>query len=228
MEFVRHHVTASGSNTLRNFFNSDNVDFDPPSLSLRQNIMKAKARRVYELADGATGVAEEDEICDIMEQSQNSYEVIRMFGAIDGWAGLDDELPEGHLDRIARNLAQVLDQHDYFVYQIMRRYLSLLDYNASPTLGDCFVRLLQWPVQFQPPEIDSLLSRKSDLLKGITSATMRERTHMVDAAHIHPNVIAQSRGGAAPVERIRCFNARGKLHDTYLFRARGTRLPSAI
>jgi len=191
MENVKHHVTASGNSTLRNFFNSDNVDFDPPSLSLRQNIKKAKAKAVYDLADGATGDAEEDQIRDIVVQSENSYELIRMVDAIDGWAGLDDELPEGHLDPIASNLARVLDQRDYVVYQLIRRYLALLDYNASPNLGDCFVRLLQWPSQFQPAEIDILLSRKAELLKGITSATMRERTNMVNAARIHVSVIQQ-------------------------------------
>ena len=69
MEYVKHHVTASGNNSLRGFFSSYNVDFDPPSLSLRQNIMKAKAKYVYDLADGATGDAEEDAIRDVMAQS---------------------------------------------------------------------------------------------------------------------------------------------------------------
>ena len=108
MEFVKRHVNASGSilnpsgnTTLREFFSSAEVDFDPPSLSLRQNIMKAKARYVYELADGVTGDDEEDAIRDIMVASENSYELIRMVGAIGGWAGLDDELPEGHVDPIA-------------------------------------------------------------------------------------------------------------------------------
>ena len=48
---------------------------------------------------------------------------------------------------------------------------------------------MQWPVEFQADEIDLLLSRKADLLKGITSATMRERTNMVNAARILPAVI---------------------------------------
>jgi hypothetical protein len=191
MENVKHHVIASGNSSLRGFFSSDNVDFDPPSLSLRQNIMKAKARRIYNLADGATGDDEEDEIRNIMVGSENSYELIRMVGAIDGWAGLDDELPEGHLDPIARQLAQVLDQRDYVVYQLIRRYLILLDYQASPNLGDCFAKLMQWPREFQPAEFDILLSRKGELLKGITSATMRDRKNMVDAARIDPNVIRQ-------------------------------------
>lgn len=89
-------------------------------------------------------------------------------------------------------LAQVLDQRDYVVYQLIRRYLVLLDYNTtptSPTLGDCFTRLMQWPVEFQADEIDLLLSRKADLLKGITTETMRERTNMVNAARILPAVI---------------------------------------
>jgi hypothetical protein len=191
MEYVKHHVTASGNNSLRGFFSSDNVDFDPPSLSLRQNIMKAKAKYVYDLADGATGDAEEDTIRDVMAQSQNSYELIRLFGVIEGWAGLDDELPEGHLDPIARQLAQVLDQRDYVPYQLIRRYLILLDYQATPNLGDCFTRLLQWPAEFQPPEFDLLLSRKGDLLKTITSATMRNRVFMINSARIPPGVINQ-------------------------------------
>lgn len=191
MENVRHHVAASGNSSLRGFFGSESVDFDPPSLSLRLNIMKAKAKAVYDLADGATGDDEEDAIRDLMAQSENSYELVRMFGAIDGWEGLDDELPEGHLDPIASRLAQVLDQRDYVVYQLIRRYLTLLDYNASPTLGDCFARLLGWPAEFHADEIDLLLSRKAELLKRVTSATLRDRKNMVDAARIHPSVIQQ-------------------------------------
>lgn len=191
MENTRNHVAASGNSTLRGFFSSANVDYDPPSKSLRQNIKKAKAKRVYDLASGATNDAEEDEIRDIMSLSENSYEVVRFFGTIDGWSGLDDELPEGHLDQISRNLAQVLDQRDYVVYQKIRRYLALLDYAAGPTLGDCFTRILQLPTVFQAPEIDALLADKAGLLKTVTSATMRERTNMVNAARIHPTVINQ-------------------------------------
>jgi hypothetical protein len=189
MEFVKHHVKASGNNSLKGFFNSENVDFDPPSDSLRKNIMKAKARFVYELADGSTDDDDENAIRDTMASSENSYELIRMMGAMGGWEGLDDELPEGHVDPIARQLAQVLDQRDYVVYQLIRRYLILLDYNTSPNLGDCFVRLMQWPIPFQAAEIDSLLSRKADLLRSITSATMRDRTNMVNAARVDPTVI---------------------------------------
>ena len=189
MEFAKHHVKASGNNSLRGFFSSENVDFDPPSNSLRKNIMKAKARYVDDLADGYTDDDDEDAIRDTMASSENSYELIRLVGAMDGWEGLDDELPEGHVDPIARQLAQVLDQRDYVVYQLIRRYLVLLDYNASPNLGDCFDRLMQWPVPFQAAEIDALLSRKADLLKGITSATMRDRTNMVNAARVIPAVI---------------------------------------
>jgi hypothetical protein len=191
MENVKQHVNESGNSSIRGFFSSDSVDFDPPSLSLRQNIMKAKAKIVYDLADGATGDDEEDAIKDEMVQSENSYELIRMLAAIDGWAGLDDELPEGHLDPIARQLAQVLDQRDYVVYQLIRRYLILLDYNSSPTLGDCFVRLLLWPKEYQAAEFDLLLSRKDEILKGVTSATMRQRDKMVAAALVHPDVISQ-------------------------------------
>ena len=198
MQNVRPHVTSSGNSSLRGFFGSDAVDFDPPSTSLRLNIMKAKAKAVYDLADGATGDDEEDEIKDLMVQSENSYELIRMVAAIEGWAGLDDELPEAHLDPIAVQIAQVLDQRDYEVYTLIRRYLVLLDYNASPTLGDCFDKLLQWPVQFQPAEIDLLLTRRAALLKGVTSATMRDRKNMVDAAAVHPDVIARYHAAAPP------------------------------
>lgn len=191
MQNVKQYVTGSGNSSLRSFFSSDSVDFDPPSISLRQNIMKAKSKIVYDLADGATGDDEEDTIKDEMVRSENSYELIRMLAAIDGWAGLDDELPEGHLDPIARQLAQVLDQRDYVVYQLIRRYLILLDYNSSPTLGDCFVRLLLWPKEYQAAEFDLLLSRKAEILKGVTSATMRQRDNMVAAALVHPDVIGQ-------------------------------------
>lgn len=191
MENVKQYVNESGNSSFRGFFSSDSVDFDPPSLSLRQNIMKAKAKIVYELAAGATGDDEEDAIKNEMVQSENSYELIRMLAAIDGWAGLDDELPEGHLDPIAHQLAQVLDQRDYVVYQLIRRYLILLDYNSSPTLGDCFVRLLLWPKEYQADEFDRLLSRKDEILKGVTSATMRQRDKMVAAALVHPDVIRQ-------------------------------------
>ncbi|TKB70925.1 MAG: hypothetical protein E8D52_01140 [Nitrospira sp.] len=124
-----------------------------------------------------------------MVRSENSYELIKMLRAIDGWAGLDDELPEGHLDPIAKTIAQVLDQRDYEVYKLIRRYLSLLDYEASPNLGDCFVRLLLWPREFQNNEFDFLLDRKAELLKTITTASMRERSNMVAAAKIDPAAV---------------------------------------
>ena len=190
METVRKHVSYSGSSSVYGLFHSDAVDFDPPTPSLRHNIKKLKAKIVYDLADGYTDEDDENAIRDIMAASENSYELIRMLDAIDGWSGLDDELPEGHVDPIARQLAQVLDQRDYVVYQLVRRYLILLDYGASPDLGDCFARLMNWPVEFQADEIDILLSRKAELLKGVTSATMRQRTNMVNAAHVHPDVIA--------------------------------------
>jgi hypothetical protein len=191
MENVKHHVNGSGNSSLRGFFSSDSVDFDPPSLSLRQNITKAKAKAVYDLADGFTSDSEEREIRDLMKHSENSRELIRMVGAIGGWEGLDDELEYGQVDDVAFQLAQVLDQRDYVVYQLIRRYLILLDYDASPDLGDCFARLLLWPKEFQAAEFDFLLSRKVDLLKGIASATMRDRTNMVNAARILPNIIQQ-------------------------------------
>jgi hypothetical protein len=191
MQNVKQYVTGSGNSSLRGFFSSDSVDFDPPSLSLRQNIKKAKAKVIYDLASGFTPASEEREIRDLMKNSENSYELIRMVGAIGGWEGLDDELEYGQVDDVATQLTQVLDQRDYVVYQLIRRYLILLDYSASPDLGDCFVRLLLWPKEFQADEFDLLLSRKVDLLKGITSATMRDRTDMVNAARILPAITQQ-------------------------------------
>jgi hypothetical protein len=200
MEKVKHHVTASGNSGLRGFFSSDAVDFDPPSLSLRHNIKKAKAKAVYDLADGATGDDEENAIKDLMVTSENSYELIRMIGAVGGWAGLDDELPEAHLDPIARQLAQVLDQRDYDVYKLIRRHLILLDYNASPNLGDCFLKILRWPPPFQPPEFDAILDPafRAKLLKGIASATLRHRDNMVNAARIHAVDVIAVYDAAAP------------------------------
>lgn len=189
MEFVRHHVEASGNNSLRGFFVSENVDYDPSSLSLRQNIRKAKCQFVYSLASGATDDEDEAAIRDSMQHSENSYELIRMVYAIGGWAGLDDELEEAYLDPIAARIAQVLDQRDYVVYQFIRRYLYILDYNTSPNLGDCFVKIMQWPVEFQAAEFDAILNRKAELLKGVASATLRHRDNMVNSARILPNVI---------------------------------------
>jgi hypothetical protein len=191
MENVKHHVDKSGNTTVRGFFSSDSVDFDPASPSLRQNIKKAKAKIVYDLASGFTPESEEREIRDIMKGSENSYELIRMVGAIDGWEGLDSELEYSHVDEVASQLAQVLDQRDYVVYQLIRRYLVLLDYNASPNLGDCFQHVLQWPIEFQKAEIDHQLNRKGDLLRTITSAAMRDRTNMINAARVFPAVITQ-------------------------------------
>lgn len=189
MEFVKHHVKASGNNSLRGFFTSENVDFDPPSNSLRQNIKKAKSRQVHELADGFTDEDDENAIRDTLASSENSYELIRMVGALEGWEGLDDELPEGHVDPVARQLAQVMDQRDYAVYQLIRRHLILLDYNMSPNLGDCLAHIVQSPVPFQASEIDEVLSHKNKILSDITSATMRDRTNMVNAARVLPAVI---------------------------------------
>ncbi len=196
MEHVRHYLGVSRTGTLRGFVASEAVDFDPPSPSLRLNIMKFKARLVHDLAAGATGDAEEDEIRDLMTRSENSYELIRLVQAIGGWSDLDDELTESYVDQVARQVAQVLDQRDYLVYQLIRRYLILLDYEASPNLGACFVKLLQWPARFQPGEFDMLLRRKAELLEGITSATMRNRARMIDAARIGDAVITQYRAAA--------------------------------
>jgi hypothetical protein len=191
VELVKHHVKASGSTSLRGFFASDNVDYDPPSLSLRRNIAKAKCKFVYSLASGATDDDEERAIRDAMVGSENSYELIRMTFAMGGWAGLDDELEEAYLDPIARRLATVLDQHYYHVYKLIRRHLPILDYDSSPNLGDCFLKVLRWPGEFQPAEFDAILDMKKDLLKGIASATLRYRTNMVNAARIPPSVITE-------------------------------------
>jgi hypothetical protein len=189
MEAVKHHVTASGNSTLRGFFSSDNVDFDPPSRSLRHNITKSKARAVYGLKEGWTSDADEREIRDIMKNSEDSSELFRLLGVMEGWEGIDDELEYGQVDEVATQLAQVFDQRDYVAYQLVRRYLILLDYNNSPNLGHVFDRLLHWPNKFQKAEFDSILSQKAALLKGIASATMRGRTAMEDAARIIPDVI---------------------------------------
>jgi hypothetical protein len=191
MEFARHHVEASGSKSLRKFFASENVEYDPDSLSLRVNIQKAKCRFVYSLASGGTDDDEERAIRDAMVGSENSYELIRMTFAMGGWAGLDDELEEAYLDPIARQLTKVLDQHYYAVYNLIRRHLSILDYDAAPNLGDALLKVLRWPSQFQPAEFDAILNSKGDLLKGISSATLRKRTKMVEAAGIGSSVIAE-------------------------------------
>ncbi len=189
MEFVRHHVADSGNTTLRGFFGSDNVDYDPPSPSLRQNIRKAKCQYVYSLASGATDDDDELAIRDAMKGSENSYELIRMVYAMGGWAGMDDELEEAQLDPVAARLAQVLDQRDYVPWQMIRRALFILDYDTGPVLGDVFLRVLQWPVEFQPAEFDLILGRKSDLLRTVASATLRRRDSMVRAARILPGII---------------------------------------
>ena len=184
METVRHHLAASGTKTLRKLFASDYTDFDGRSPHLRVSISHAKARLIYNLVEGASGDPEEDEMRDRMVAADNSYEIVRQFQVMGKWEGLDDELPEGHLDPIASRIAQLLDQRDYPVYQLVRRYLSLLDYNASPTLGDCIDKLMSWPASFQPADIDMLLSRKGEILTRITSAVMRDRVNMANAARV--------------------------------------------
>lgn len=184
METVRRHLTASGKTTLKGLFGSDYTEFDDRSKDLRANLSHAKAKQIYDLVDGGTGDDEEDKIRDLMVAADNSYEIVRQFQVMEKWEGLDDELPEGHLDPIASRIAQLLDQRDYPVYQLVRRYLSLLDYNASPTLGDCIDKLMSWPAEFQPGEIDLLLSRKAEILTRITSAVMRDRVNMANAARV--------------------------------------------
>jgi len=190
MEFARPHVEASGNSTLKGFFGSENVDYDPPDLRLRINIQKAKCQYVYSLADGATNDAEEEAIRDTMQNSENSYELIRLVSAMDGWAGMDDELEEAYLDPIATRIAQVLDQRDYPIYRRIRSALFILDYNASPNFGDYFAKILTWPAAFQPAEIDNLINEKAEILKRVASATLRHRDNMINAARIVPAVIA--------------------------------------
>jgi len=190
MEHVRQHVKASGSGTVRGFFKSKNAQYDPDSLSLRDNIKKAKCQFVYSLADGHTSGAEERAIRDTMRRSENSYELLRMVFAMRGWAGLDDELQEAYLDPIAVQIAQVLDQRDYSVYRLIRRHLPILDYTGSANLGDCFVKILSWPPQFIPKETSAILASRGKLLRDISSATRRGRHLMVGAARISPSVIA--------------------------------------
>ncbi|WP_290542684.1 hypothetical protein [Aestuariivirga sp.] len=195
MRNVRAFVERSGNSSLRGYFGSDAVDFDPPSLSLRQNIRKDLAKRVYDLASGATGDDEEDEIRDLMAGAVNSYELIRMMQAIGGWPGLDDELPESHLDDIAQRLMRVLDQRDYAPHRLGRRHLTVLDYDAPPTLDQCFRHfLLAWPAPFRGDEIDLILADKQRLLKDVTRAALRERVVMAGAATIDPATVTQYAG----------------------------------
>jgi hypothetical protein len=198
VEFVKHHVKASGSESLKGFFASDNVKYDPDSKSLRTNIQKAKCKFVFSLASGHTDEDEEHAIRDAMVGSENSYELIRMFFAMRGWSGLDDELEEAYLDPIARQLAQVLDQRDYPVYKLIRRHLAIVDYDAAPNLGDCFLKVLRWPAQFQPAEFDAILATKGDLLGSIAGATLRGRTSMVDAAWVSPEDVIKAFDQGAP------------------------------
>jgi hypothetical protein len=184
MDTVRQYVKASGKTTLKDFFGSEYTEFDARSKNLRDNIRNGKSKRLHDLVDGPSGDEDEDKMRDLMVAADNSYEIVRQFQVMGKWEGLDDELPEGHLDPIASRIAQLLDQRDYPVYQLVRRYLSLLDYNASPTLGDCIDKLMSWPVEFQPDEIDKLLSRKAEILTRITSAVMRDRVNMVNAARV--------------------------------------------
>lgn len=192
METVKKYIKASGSTSYVGMTQAEDfVGYDPPVPWLRGTIRRANCQAIYSLVNGATGDDEEREVRDRMVASQNSYELVRMVFAAGGWAGLDDELPEHYLDPIASNLAQVLDQRDYPVYQHIRRYLSLLDYNASPTLGDCIERLLGWRLDFLPGEIDLILASKDALLKRVAAATLRNRTNMIRAAHVHPDTIAR-------------------------------------
>lgn len=185
MRGARAFVAASGKTSIRGFFGSDAVKYDPSSASLRVNVRKFLGKQVYDLADGATSDEEEEQIRDIMVGCDNSYELVRLFGTMRGWKGLDDELPESYLDPIARRLSQLLDQRDYIPYQMIRRYLLLFDYNAAPTLGDCFEKLLrQWPPEFLPGEIDMILAQKGALLESIARAVLREQDLMKRAATI--------------------------------------------
>lgn len=190
MRSARAFVEASGNTSMRGFFGSEAVDYDPPSLSLRQNVVKFLARQVYDLADGPSDDVDEEQIRDIMVGTQNCEELVRLFGTIEGWDGLDDELPEGYLDPIAQRLTELLDRRDYVPYQMMRRYIWVLDYDAPPTLGACFEKIrTAWPPAFQPFEIDSILLQKKQLLDSVTRAVMRERDILLGAAAISVTTI---------------------------------------
>src|SRR4051812_12179898 len=202
METVRHHVFASGNNSLRGFYGSEAVDYDPSSNSLRINIQKAKCQHIYQLARGFTDGADERNIRDTMSHSENSYEMIRMYVAMENWEGLDDELEEGYLDEIGRQTAQVLDQRDYTPYKLIRKYLWVLDYKASPNLGDVFMKIRQAPVEFQPNEIDFVLAQGTELLKRVASAGLRNRSSMVEASRIVTDVIQAYATSVPPVHRV--------------------------
>ncbi|MCO5223306.1 MAG: hypothetical protein M9947_17280 [Thermomicrobiales bacterium] len=215
METVRHYVADSGNTTFGGFMHSDAVDYDPFTQSMRGTIRRANCQSIYNLVTGATGNDEEREVRDRLVASQNSYELVRMVFAAGKWEGLDDELPEGYLDPIARTIAQVLDQRDYPIYQLIRRYLPLLDYQNSPTLGNCIERLLTWRPDFVAGEIDLILSKKADILKRVASATLRDRTWMVSAAHVHPDTIAH----VVAVDPHRASDLVALLHEvTYTVR----------
>ncbi|MEX0405441.1 hypothetical protein ABGN05_07215 [Aquibium sp. LZ166] len=201
MEFVRHHVAASGSTSLKGFYASENVDYDPPSNSLRENIKKAKCQRVYTLASGATGDAEEREIRDTMVSANSSKEMIRMFFAMRGWEGLDDELEEAYLDPIAARTAEVLDWRDYIPWQLIRQHLPLLDHNGPLNLGDVFLKIRTWPLPYQPFGLDRILGTRPEIYRRIASATMRRRESMTQAARVPAFVITAYDTAAPPVHR---------------------------
>lgn len=215
MERMRHHVTASGNTTLRGFYASENVNFDPPNPSMRINVQKAKCNFVVGLANGATSRAEEERIRDAVGRSQNSYEVIRMVSALGGWDGMDDELEPGDLDEIAKNIAQVLDQRDYPVYRFIRRHLPVLHYDddkQGPSLGDAVKRLLTMPSRSMKNEINLLLSQTDEMMLRIGLAGLRARSHMVRAAGVSIETIEAVTTQAPPVHR------RDEL-VTFLYRA---------
>lgn len=198
---MHHHVKASGNQTLKGFFLSDNVDYDPRSYSLRENIKKAKCQRVYTLANGATGDDEEREIRDTMVSAQNSAEIIRMFFAMRGWKGLDDELEEAYLDPIAARTAAMLDQRDYTPWQLIRQHLPLPDHNGPINLGDVFEKIRTWPLPYQPFGLDRVLATRPELYRRIASATMRHRETMTQAARVPASVIIAYQTAIPPVHR---------------------------
>ncbi|MCA3336842.1 MAG: hypothetical protein INF75_18090 [Roseomonas sp.] len=208
-------MTASGNTTLRGFYASENVNFDPPNPSMRINVQKAKCNFVVGLANGATSRAEEERIRDAVGRSQNSYEVIRMVSALGGWDGMDDELEPGDLDEIAKNIAQVLDQRDYPVYRFIRRHLPVLHYDddkQGPSLGDAVKRLLTMPSRSMKNEINLLLSQTDEMMLRIGLAGLRARSHMVRAAGVSIETIEAVTTQAPPVHR------RDEL-VTFLYRA---------
>lgn len=77
-------------------------------------------RRLFE---GGTSEEEEDRALAILVASENAAELIFYVNNLT-WDTLDDELDESDLDQIAQRLRDLLDQRDYIVHSILRRYIG--------------------------------------------------------------------------------------------------------